>query len=397
MNILYVWDADYPWDIRVEKICKSLVEAGHNVHIASRNLNNNSIYELSEGLHIHRIKAWENKKINYLYSFPVFFNPVWKKLLDNIILQYSIHLIIVRDLPIAIAGIWAGKRHQAPVVFDMAEDYVAMLKGIWKIAKFKGLNLVIRNPYLGKLIEKYVFKHVDHTLVVVDEAKEVATRNNIDTDKVTIVSNTPTLSSFDNEQVQHVPGEEGELIRHRYSAIYTGGIQKGRGIQTVIDAIPDIIKEISDFLFVVVGDGYATEYFKQQINEKGIDEYVLWVGWVSHDNLYSYINDSQLGLIPHFANEHVNTTIPNKLFDYMALGLPVLVSNAPPLERIVNDENCGRSYQSGNAVDLTSALVQLFHSDMDFSLNARRAVRSRYNWECDAKALLQVIEKFNKC
>ena len=38
MNILYIWDADYPWDVRVEKICEALNNNGHEVHIASRNL-----------------------------------------------------------------------------------------------------------------------------------------------------------------------------------------------------------------------------------------------------------------------------------------------------------------------------------------------------------------------
>ena len=44
-KIVYIWDGDYPWDIRVEKICLSLVNAGYEVHIAARNLEQKVDYE----------------------------------------------------------------------------------------------------------------------------------------------------------------------------------------------------------------------------------------------------------------------------------------------------------------------------------------------------------------
>ena len=94
MKIPYIWDADYPWDIRVEKICQSLVSAGYEVHIASRNLKRNPVYEVDQRLHIHRIKTWKNDSLNYACSFPAFFSPAWKKFLDSIITSFVIDLII---------------------------------------------------------------------------------------------------------------------------------------------------------------------------------------------------------------------------------------------------------------------------------------------------------------
>ena len=60
MKILYLWDADYPWDIRVEKICKTLHTQGHEVHIACRNLNSLPSEELVDTITIHRLKAYKN-------------------------------------------------------------------------------------------------------------------------------------------------------------------------------------------------------------------------------------------------------------------------------------------------------------------------------------------------
>lgn len=390
MNILYIWDADYPWDVRVEKICRSLASAGHEVHIVARNLKRNAVYEKDDGLHIHRIKIWNNPKLNYIFSFPAFFNPAWRKLIDSVITRHSVDIIIVRDLPMATAGVWAGKRHRLPVIFDMAEDYVALLRGIWEDSKFKGINLFLRNPYLAKLVERYVFKNVDYFLVVVEEAKNIVAEA-VPEKSISIVSNTPELSSFEGGDKHHVSGEVGDRIRKSYSAIYTGGVQKGRGIQTVIEAIPAIVKNVPEFLFVIVGDGYAVDYFKELVKEIGVEDYVLWAGWIEHKDLFAYINDSKIGLIPHFTSEHVDSTIPNKLFDYMALGLPVLVSDALPLDRIVREEECGLSYKSGDVDALCNALISIYNSEVDFGARGEQAVQRKYNWETDKNELLKVI------
>lgn len=378
----------------MEKICRSLVSAGHEVHIAARNLKCNPEHVEDNGLHIHRIKARKNPKLNYVMSFPAFFNPVWGRLIDSIITRHSINIIIVRDLPIAIAGIWAGKRHKLPVIFDMAEDYVALLRNIWRHSKFKGINLILRNPSIGKLVERYVFKNIDHILVVVEEAKNVVSAAGVPADRISIVSNTPELLKFEGGHNQHVIGKTGDRIRQSYSAIYTGGLQKGRGIQTVIEAIPSIIKKIPEFLFVVVGDGYAADYFKGLARQIGVEDYVLWAGWIEHKELFAYINDSKIGLIPHFSSEHVNSTIPNKLFDYMALGLPALVSDALPLDRIVREEECGLSYKAGDADALQQSLLLMYGSDFDFGSRGKEAVQSKYNWSIDESELLRLMGSF---
>jgi glycosyltransferase involved in cell wall biosynthesis len=390
MNILYIWDADYPWDVRVEKICKTLTQYGHIIHIAARNLKKLPEYESDNGLWIHRLKAWKDDRINYVLSFPAFFSPVWKCFLDRIINDNTIDLIIVRDLPMAIAGIWAGRRQGIPVIFDMAEDYVSMLWDIWRVRKFQGFNLLVRNPYLAKYVERYAFRKSDHILVVVDEAKEVVIRGGGNPDKVTVVGNTPLIESFTSSTGE--TNDMLEMIRGRYSVIYTGGIQMGRGIQVVFDAIPEIIKVIPDFLFVIVGDGYATSQLKEMMYSKNIQDYVLWVGWVDHHKIFSYIRASRIGIIPHLTSDHVNTTIPNKIFDYMGLGLPVISSDAVPMKRILENERCGITFRSGDSIDLTRAIIELHDKRNLLGNNGKASVLNRYNWEIDKANLLRVIE-----
>jgi len=394
-KILYIWDADYPWDVRVEKICNSLKNQGCEVHIAARNLKKLPDTEDIGGIYIHRLKALANDKLNYIRSFPLFFSPVWKKFLEGIIKTHNIGLIIVRDLPMAVAGIWAGRRHNIPVVFDMAEDYVAMIRDIWNVRKFQGLNLFLRNPYLAKCVERYTLANADHILVVVDEARDLVLARGGHPQRITIVGNTPHLESFNHNGIKM----NGDLkqIADRFSAIYTGGIQMGRGIQTVIHAIPEIIKEIPNFLFVVVGDGYAVKQLKELAQQERVQDYILWTGWIDHEDLFAYIPACKIGIIPHLRTDHVDTTIPNKIFDYMACELPIIASDARPLKRILDEEQCGLSFSSGNYKSLVEAVIKVRKAKQDFGKNGKRAVECKYNWLEDEKRLVEVVRGFSRC
>ena len=392
-SILYIWDSDYPWDVRAEKICRSLINHGYRVHLAARNLKRRPLYENIHGLHVHRIRTWANDKLNYALSFPAFFSPIWRRFIRGIIRKYDIRLVIVRDLPLAPLGINCAKAHGIPCILDMAEDYVAMIRDIWNARKFQGLNLVVRNPYLAKLVERYSFKNADHIFVVVNEAIDVVVRGGGSAGKVTVVSNTPELDKIDRALSAGVASPLLDKIRNHFSAIYVGGIQMGRGIQTVLDAIPKIVERIPDFLFVVVGDGYASDHFRKIIQDRQLQDHVLWVGWVAHEEIYQYIQACNIGIIPHLVTDHVNTTIPNKVFDYMGLALPVLSSDSVPLKRILEQESAGICFRSGDATDLAGKCTALCDNNVNYGQNGRNAVISHYNWAIDENRLLAVTNK----
>jgi glycosyltransferase involved in cell wall biosynthesis len=390
LKILYIWDADYPWDIRVEKICNSLADNGFKVHIAARNLKKASTYELIDGIHVHRLKPIKNDYMNYALSFPAFFSPYWRNKIDEVIEEQRIDVIIVRDLPLAAAGIWSGEKYKIPVIFDMAEDYCAMIQEIWKHNKYKGFNLIVRNPYLAKILEKYVLKKFDHIIVVVEEAKDLLVLKGIDNNKITIVGNTPLLKKFNDNEYNG--NEHIDMIKNRYAIIYTGGITFDRGIPVVLDAIHRIKDTIRDLLFVIVGKGDYTSKLLDIVDKKQLHEWVLFVDWVTHENLYKYIKASKLGIIPHLVTDHIRTTIPNKLFDYMACGIPVISSDAPPLKRIILGEKCGNVFSSGNSEELSDMVLSMYKSEEDFGANGKRAIIKRYNWEEDEKKLIQILE-----
>jgi glycosyltransferase involved in cell wall biosynthesis len=89
-----------------------------------------------------------------------------------------------------------------------------------------------------------------------------------------------------------------------------------------------------------------------------------------------------------------NTTIPNKLFDYMAAGLPVVTSDNVPCARIVREAKCGEIFRAKDPGDLALALARLNDPVLrQAEGNAgAAAIQQKYNWEDDAAVLVNAIQ-----
>ena len=104
---------------------------------------------------------------------------------------------------------------------------------------------------------------------------------------------------------------------------------------------------------------------------------------------------NHVGVIPHYPRESWNTTIPNKLFDYMAAGLAVVSSNAVPAERVVRETGTGLTYQGGDAGALAASLKQLTdRARLDAYRKAgHTAVQAKYNWALDSTKLVALARR----
>ncbi len=388
-NVLYIWDADYPWDIRVDKITRSLAKSNYNVHIVCRNLRGEPAKEILGGVTINRLRPVRHEKLNGALSIPLPISPIWLKRIYEVVKENRIELIIVRDLPLSLNALIAGRYFRIPVVFDMAEDYPAMLAGINRVNN-SITNKIIRNPNIAAFIEKIVCLNADAIMVVVEESKDRLVRLGIDSNKIIVVSNTPDLDFFSNEKNERKADRIFQLL-------YVGGIQMGRGIQTVIEAVSILSPIIPKIHFKIIGDGYAKERLMDIAIAYKIEQYIEFIGFVGHSQLSSYISRSDICVIPHTLNDQTRTTIPNKLFDYMAMAKPVISTDIPPLTRIINQEHCGLVFNNKDPNDLAEKIILLQDKKkrMEYGENGLIAVRNKYNWDIDCKKLLKLIKRLS--
>lgn len=396
MNIAVVWDADYPWDIRVEKICRSLIEASHKVNIICRNQQKKSLFEVSNGIYIHRLPFIANKKINYIFSFPFFFNPLWLFHIYHITKTEKIALILVRDLPLALTGILIGNILNIPVILDLAENYPAMLKDIKKFGQNKFINFFVRNPFIASIIEDIALRSADGFIVVCDEMKERLINKGVDYKKIVLVHNTPDLKYL-YTTIKPINKSDEELLRKNFTIIYHGLIGPIRGLETIIKSLPKLRETIPELVFLIIGKGTKEKELKILSSELGVEDIVLFKGWVDMAQIISYIKISKIGIIPHIETEHTNSTIPNKLFDYMAFGVPVITSASKPMAKIVNTVHCGYVFNSQSIEDLTNKVIKIYKAyDMNDNMmgeNGKKSVRKVFNWEISKANILKIVDE----
>jgi glycosyltransferase involved in cell wall biosynthesis len=396
MKICLVWKNEYPWDVRVEKIAKSLIDFGHEVHLVARNLRKEPTMEDVGGIQVHRIVPVPIAFLNKTLSLPVFFNPVWLTTLYKICVRHRIELIVVRDLPLVLTGVIVGKLLGIPVVFDMAENYPALWREINSFGGSGAFSLILKNPRLGAYLEKLCIKHVDKVIVVVEESRDRLINLGVPARKIVVVSNTPDVTLVDR-----LAENDAALYHERWKGrtvlMYQGFVNRARGLRTALYALPALVKRYPKLLLVIAGDGNDLENLKTMSAENGVSAQVEFCGWVDARELPAMMKASSIGLVPHCGTEHKHTTIPNKLFDFMACGKPVIVSSAKPLKRIVEKERAGLVFEADNVESFVGVASQMLDNLADaerMGHRGRNAIVAKYNWANDSSVLKRTIEEF---
>lgn len=234
---------------------------------------------------------------------------------------------------------------------------------------------------------------VDRVIVVIDEAKERIMDYGIPESKVAVISN-----AEDTEYFKGIKLDQNIVNRYKDELIisYIGGFGPHRGIETTIRAMKYFKGTTKEKLLLVGSQSQIYENeLRQLARDYDVQSITEIVRWQPFEKVPSYIEVSDIGLIPHNKNPHTDSTIPNKLFQYMLLGKPVIVSDCRPLKRIVEETECGLVFQSGNERDLADKMIELYEGERKrrkLGENGRRAVLEKYNWESEAEKLLALYE-----
>jgi len=394
MRILMILQADFPPDIRVEKEVRSLAHAGHEVHLICKNVTGRKDEEIyPDLLYIHRLRAaksWLHRWDN-LRMFPIPQNPVWKQRICEVIQNFGIEAIHVHDLPLAPLAVKLGRKFNLPVIFDMHENYPAALKA-WRK---RGPEKLLKNAWVARWVEKRVVHQVDRIIVVIEEQKVRLVNMGVPPDRIRVISNTVDIKHFH-------PTNGTQQIRKKLAAeyilIYVGGVDENRGLETLIEAFSIVAKKNFSTKLLILGDGRKRHELECKVKARGLVGRVIFTGWVNFHQVPDYIAASDVCLVPHPSNEHSDTTVPHKIFQYMALGKPVIVSDAKPLARIIRETKAGVVFRSNDPRELAEVIFSLQDKRKRKALGEKgqHAVREKYNWKHTAETLLTLYSELQQ-
>jgi glycosyltransferase involved in cell wall biosynthesis len=362
-KILMLLNAPYPADIRVKKESEALLNAGFEIHLLCLRKTGQVINETFEGIRIHRIDAGKN---NYQLAFwdvimsLNFVHPKFKSAIRKIVQRENMNVIHVNDLPLAGTALSLKKELGLKVVLDMHENYPEALRTWFKwkknpIVRIK--NSLFMNPEHWTKFEKRACEQCDRIIAVVEEMKErVAQEHGIDSNKITVVTNTED-KNFVNQKLDT---SVYQSLQGKFILTYSGGIGPHRGVDTAIKGM-QYLKDEDKIQFAIVGFGSPSvmNNLKALVEELQLKN-VHFIGFQPFSKFYSYMHLTDVNVIPHQSNGHTDNTVPHKLFQGMMAGKPLLVSSSAPLKRLVEKHQSGLVFEAGNPKDFADKVMQLF-------------------------------------
>jgi glycosyltransferase involved in cell wall biosynthesis len=353
-------------DIRIfHKECASLVEHGFEVHLVAKG----HLLTDTKGVIHHELPAPENEgRLKRMAIRALRTYQMAKEINADLY-----HLHDPELLPYGLLFKWQGKR----VIYDAHEDLPRdVMTKAW-------IPRWIRKPLAWTIekIENTVAKRLDATVTATPHIRErfkTATVSAVD------VKNFPRLSEFCGTM------ESSKKNSSDLAVCYVGLISEERGIIEMVHALETI-----DGRLILAGQfiNQKTELLARSLpGWKKVD----YRGLVSRQDVANIFSESVAGICVFHPSDTHNEALPNKLFEYMAAGLPVIASDFKLWRGVVENAACGICVDPLNVHEVRNNIKWMF-KNLDqaraMGLCGRKAIEAHYSWEVEAQGLVQLYGK----
>lgn len=219
-----------------------------------------------------------------------------------------------------------------------------------------------------------------------------------------IVAATPSIGrKFRRERtvvVQNFPivgeleaGDSQPMARRSTRIVYVGCITRERGIVPLVDAM-DLLPEASGARLVLAGTMDAE--LERELRGKPGWKWVDYLGWRDRKEIGELLANARAGVVTFLPVPNHTEAQPNKLFEYMSVGLPVIASDFPLWREMVGNLNCGLLVDPDSPQAIARAIERLLDHPKEaerMGSRGKAAVRGNLNWENEAGRLLELYQR----
>ncbi len=399
MHILYIHQyfttPEEGGGTRSYEFARSLVKRGHNVTILTGSeLNNslvngkNKIDEYIEGVHIIYLKTTYSTYMSFkrrLYSFVDF---SFRATLFGIrIKKYDLIFATSTPLTVAIPGIILSFLRRVPMIFEVRD--------LWPEVPIQ--MGVITNPIIIKFLrffENFTYRRAKHIIALSPGMAEGILTAGISKDKVTMIPNYCNLDFFK-------PGKPninnlGKLAHNNYVITYCGAISDANNLELIIYAAEKLQKASSPAIFVIAGDGKLKPKLEKLTEVKKLKN-VIFLGKINKYEVAELYRKAIACLVLFKNLPVLSTNSPNKFFDAISTGKPIITNMGGWIGEMVESNKIGFSVENDNPQSIVNAVDKLINMDKkqieEMGQNARKLAKEKFNQEDMVEKLEKIFQK----
>ena len=356
----------------IYQLSRAMTQRGHEVTIYTSDFELDREYINSlEGVEVYPFHSWLNLPRFYFY---LTIGMIWeakRKVKDFEI----IHMHGYRSLQNIVIHHYA-KKYNIPYVLQAHGSVLPFFQ------KQRLKNIF--DLFFGYSILRDASKVIASTKIEARQYKKMS----VDKDKIEIVPNGIDLSEYDNLPKRGKFRKKYKIKDEEKMILYLGRIHKIKGIDLLVEAFSDLIRELKDVRLVIVGsdDGFLS-MLKRQIDDLKIGDKILFTGLIPEkDKLRAYV-DADVYVLPS-----VYETFPVTVLEACACGTPVIVTDRCGIANIVNDNNVGHvvEYNKDQLQDAIFKILTNVELRCCFGEGGKKLVREKFSWDIVVEQLEQI-------
>jgi len=375
----------FPEDVRVAREVRAAVAAGFDVTVVALREGDEARHERASGADVHRLPVSHRRGASpvRLMGEYVAFATLAAFRVAQLTLRRRFDLVQVHNPPdFLIAAALVPRFFGARVVLDihdLSSDMFAM--------RFPGGAARAAATVLNA-IERLACRFADLVVTVHEPYRAELARRSVRAEKMLVVMNTVDDALL--------PASIPPPSREPFRIVYHGTVTPHYGVGLLVEALPELSQKIRDVRLEIYGGGDAVPALRAAAEAHGVADRLELSGIpLAHDTVLRRVSGAAVGAITNLPTPLSQFALSTKLFEYVVLGIPVVVADLPTLRAHFDDRDAA-FFRAGDADSLAAAILRVA-DDYDAALVRARTARTRYDdayrWELQADGYVTALRK----
>ena len=360
---------DLSTDQRVKKVCESLLKLDLEILLIGRNLPDSRSIK----------RPYKYMRMNLLFNKGALFYAEYNLRLFLILLFSKVDVYHSNDLDTLLANYLASIIRRKPIVYD-SHEY------------FTGVPEIQNKTFVKKVwttIENHIFPKLKHIFTVNQSIASLYEKQY--GKQLKIIRNIPRKKTWTIDKSRQQLG----LPENKKIIITQGaGINIDRGVEEALEAM----QFLNDVCFVIIGNGDVIPKLKKRTFELNLEKSIIFKDKMPYEQMMQYTQHAELGLsLDKNTNINYRLSLPNKIFDYIHAGVPILASKIKEVEAVITKHRIGLFIENHEPKHIAQQIEKALDENLKFKYqkNIKNAAL-QLNWENEEKNLVEVYKKIAK-